>query len=351
MKKLGKFNLKKYSIPSLFILCSLIFASLFIFLKNDVPKISSSGSSGVYPLMAKYSDIYSEADLTVQAGGSSVGIGQVKEKKVDLGNSSKNPHLEEYDNLKTVTLALDAIAIIYTLPTSCDSSESFKIDKDNAIDLFKMFAGYEVYTYEDFGIKNCKQNIKPILKAGGAQASGTAEAFLVDSNLVDWKTQNIKDYYSNPSLKDIFLSGTYGQNATSSAESNSETYKLLKSSIKNNKVDQGYVTYISLGFAEQQEDSLIYKAKIKWEDKYVDSIVPNISTGDYKWVRPLNTIINLDAPLHVKTFVLWALENERKKTIDSLGFIQLTTEQRESMYKNDEFWVSDKELGRSGAEF
>lgn len=90
--------------------------------------ISLSGSSTVRPIMEQvaksYETLHPEVEIVINGGGSSVGVRDVGNKKVDIGMASR--HLKDFEvrqfpKLKTHLIGYDAIALIVNDKNSIDN--------------------------------------------------------------------------------------------------------------------------------------------------------------------------------------------------------------------------------------
>jgi phosphate transport system substrate-binding protein len=82
-------------------------------------EITEAGSTTVQPLAERLAEAFSaqhpEVEITVQGGGSSVGVKSAGEGTVDVGAASrevKDSEKEEFPDLKVFTIARDGIAIV-----------------------------------------------------------------------------------------------------------------------------------------------------------------------------------------------------------------------------------------------
>ncbi|WP_027122308.1 substrate-binding domain-containing protein [[Mycoplasma] imitans] len=354
--------------------------------------INTRGSSAVQPFMDALSELYAKyapVEISVQAGGSTTGIISVLDGTTNIGNASKSPRdqilanhrsVQEWKDLqvKTVTLAKDAIAIIYKKPANTSASD-FYLDANNIDKMYDAFAGYDTVSLSDFYFGknlNGNYNVVPFARAGGASVSGTAEAFLHNSGL-------IKDDQINKKTLDA-LKGKidYGSHTITTGESNIETYNFFKTNARL----VGSMTYLSLGFIinnltlikNDGFDLLNYKV----DDKVIVPSIQSVSDGDYRWIRPYNSIFSLsnkdESRLNsIKQFIKFILFDNKpdvRKRIEDIyqaqGLITLSDKDLKKMFllndglKNmssqeliqkheDAFWVSDYSFDpvRFGVEF
>lgn len=326
--------------------------------------IDSRGSSSVQPLMAALGNEYSSdhnVEISVQAGGSSNGIQWVASGLTTLGNSSKNPKdtvLSSPDleknwkdkNIKTVSIAKDGIGIVYKLPDGYQSTD-FAVSQDNIAKLYEGFAGFNNIALSDFYIGTGTAPSSDVIihgfaRTGGSTASGTAEAFLKDSGFT---TANIV----SKDVSDSLSTGQYGPNTKSTSESNAEAYNYFKS----NASQPGSMIYLSLGYIEnnltsiQKDGFAILNYKNSLDGKIYEASLKNVEDNNYKWFRPLDTMIalnsNSESKLNTaKKFIEWILFGQyigisakEQQNIANIyvseGAIPLTDKEKISMFNVD----------------
>lgn len=326
--------------------------------------IDSRGSSSVQPLMAALGNEYSNnhnVEISVQAGGSSNGIQWVASGLTTLGNSSKNPKdtvLNSPDleknwkdkNIKTVSIAKDGIGIVYKLPAGY-TSDDFAVSQDNIAKLYEGFAGFDSVALSNFYIGSGTAPDSDVIihgfaRTGGSTASGTAEAFLKDSGFSISNTVS-KD------VSDSLSTGQYGPNTKSTSESNAEAYNYFKS----NATKPGSMIYLSLGYIQnnlasiQQDGFAVLNYKNPLDGKIYEASLKNVEDNNYKWFRPLDTMIALNSSSEsklntAKKFIEWILFGQyigipadEQKSIENIyvseGAIPLTDEEKISMFNID----------------
>jgi phosphate transport system substrate-binding protein len=322
---------------SYFLVLTLVITSfvlIFSLLSFKVLTINAVGSASVQPLLTKYSLEYTTVDVNVEGGGSGRGISAIKSNQTDLGNVSRDPELyKENNNLKTITLAIDAIAIIYKLPPNCLGA--IDINNETIPLIYEAFSGIKQVKYSDLGIANCNIPITPVSRTGGSKASGTAESF--------YKTSGFKDVKIEESVKEALEYGAYGPYAVSSNEANSEAFKIFE------QLSNGIV-YLSAGYVITQKSFIEKRYKIAtYNSNQLETSA--IQSSKYNWIRPLNTIVNLsNIKTYIVNFIEWMINfPSREQTIFKTGFVPLTENQKQTMYKDGKLLVSDYDLGYSGA--
>ncbi|WP_228444794.1 substrate-binding domain-containing protein [Mycoplasma tullyi] len=341
--------------------------------------INTRGSSSVQPFMDALSALYAKyepVEISVQAGGSTAGITSVLDGTSNIGNASRSPRTQVIDNpllarlwedlkIKTVTLAKDAIAIIYKKPANT-SSNDFYVDSNNISRLYDAFAGFESVPLSDFYFGNQEipnDQIIPFARSGAASVSGTAEAFLHNSNLIRQRDLN------KLTLDALRGRIDYGNNTITTGESNVETYNFFKTNAR----FVGSMTYLSLGFIlnnlEMIKNDGFDILNYKINDQLIVPSIETVSNGEYRWVRPYNSVFSLSNEVDnrldsIKQFIKFILfpSADVKKQVDKIyeqqGLILLTDNELKQMFLlNDQlsnlsaqelianhenlFWVSD----------
>ncbi|WPL39464.1 PstS family phosphate ABC transporter substrate-binding protein [Malacoplasma iowae] len=338
---------------------------------NAPESINIAGSSAVQPLMTALGNDYKNADVTIQAGGSSEGMKVAATLEKDLGNASKNTYSSvqkatiannSYDRevwknngIKTVTFAWDGLAVVYK-PSNPNSN--LIINKTNIYDIYALFSGIKTYTLSDLLNKNDSNNepniiMTPYARTGGASASGTATSFLEESSLTTeegWQEWGEKNQLDPTQVKRALSTGRYlGSHVVNTNESNVESWNRVSS---DNRV--GSIVYLSLGFVEKNLSVIQSRgfriAKMEVEQKengkqnkteIVDATIANVSNGTYLWSSPLNTMIStVHATQATKDFLWWILTSEEaKQLIQNAGYAIVTDEKKVKM-------ISEKDFGK-----
>ena len=347
------------------------------------PMIFSVGSSAVKPMIEKFAAEYNQTqapnfDLIVDGGGSGTGIQAVAKGTTNVGNASREPKQTEagkdgtyakqwQDNkIKTVTIGWDSIGIVYKAPTSFN----LNLTPDNIWILYAAMTG--VYTGNNLTLgdlmpgTNDSTVITAYSRSGGANKSGTADAFRNDSHLDINDPVNTKDHtYDKKSIQSALESGTYDFNRPieTTNESNIETWKRITS---DNKL--GSITYLSGAFILNNYD-VITKQGFKVATYQGQELSPTnfSSVGDtYGWVRPINCIFSLnesrwssDQLFAFKNFIKWILYSPKaNKTFKSVWLAPVIPAQKEKMGFPSSItadttidWKSDYELSPDGKQF
>lgn len=369
------------------------------------------GSSGVKPFVEKmgnnYNSINPSIDVTVEAGGSGFGIGQVADGYTNIGDASKNPfnvvNNTSYEQkwkdkrIKTITIAWEAICIVYIPPIGVDLDNSFlelNINENNIVDFYAAFTGYYgnnfnknekfenglpkiinnqpsmglfVSLKDEFDESNlsgsqiesiksefekwCRTPLTPYARSGGSTTSGTASAFLENSHFSN--AQGI----SNPETSSLTIdqinaleTGKYGNDfkVQETDEANSRAWDMFS---KDNK--SGSVVYLSSGFVELNETkhNLISKNNYGIASYSGNDYSINDIASSYNWFRPINLITSVDNEDYIRDFIQWIIvdenneQSEMEKEQFNLGGKALTWSQIKSMSnwsstmpKNNDEW-------------
>ncbi|MCV3754241.1 PstS family phosphate ABC transporter substrate-binding protein [Ureaplasma zalophigenitalium] len=328
--------------------------------KQEVDNIVNvAGSSTVYPFISALSDTYVNVDPSIDIiatpSGSGSGIKEARDLKKDLGVASRFATEDEINNewfahdMKTFTFAWDGIAILYYVP----GLENLNIDEQGLSQLYKAFAGYDQIKLANLDKhipqKYANINITPFARSGGATASGTAEAFLYNTQIT-----NVKKIDNN--ILQALEFGNYGKFVKVTSEANSQAFQRIDS-------DQivGSMIYLSAGFVKNNFEYLYKKgfrvASIQYNQKFIKPFdyilvdnkifIQNINVANgYKWYRPLNILFSVShCSLKTKNFLYWLLISQAaSKVIEKVGGINLSREQKLVMFSGEEKnenWLND----------
>lgn len=357
MKKINKKIIK--IIISILICISLLGLILGVFVDWKFPSwIYISGSSTMQPLLEKISNNYKKSEVIADAGGSVLGISNLLNSKKEIASVSKNISINqaglpkvgnheaikaknsvawEKEKIKTITFSYDGIGIIYK-----GEEKKLNINEQNINSFFDVFAGEKEYKMNQLDSTLSNKTIVPFVRTGGANLSGTAEAFLYDSGF--------KLNISNETKK-ILINGKYGKFAIETSETNLQTWSKIKDYSMNG--NQVLITYLSSGFIKNNYDEIINQgfkiASYKNNDLFNDKLELNISKG-YDWYRPFNLLIRLNGLRNnTKEFIEWLLKESLNidskvyNIINNLGYLPINEKQYFTMFPNSE-WQSDYDL-------
>lgn len=328
----------------------------------SMPIVSMGGSTAVLPLINSLANVYNDIDIVTSAGGSGAGINAIVDGTKEMGMASKNPGIkllsrEEYDagrgdkksrawcekNIKTLTIAWDGIGIIYK--PSKQISKELEINEENLAKLYAAFSGIEKIRFSDLGIEEDNGKIIPYARNGGAEISGTADAFLNDSHL-DYKSSN---YWQKLELSrqekiiENLQKGSYESEIIQTAEANSQAWNRVKDG------PSGSIVYLSAGFILNNKNEILNKGfKIATYKK--TPLEQKTITDGYNWYRPFNLIYSINqikSNQKIVKMLNWVLNDMKShEIIEKEGYINLTQLQKESMgwkknIDNNE-WLLDK---------
>ncbi len=116
-----------------------------LFVSNE-RKITIAGSTTILPISERIASAFQKSKgviVNVQGGGSSTGINSLREDKVDIAASSREPSAEESEGMKTITIGKDALVIIVhpTNMTKGLTAEQLKLIFSGQIKNWKAFGG------------------------------------------------------------------------------------------------------------------------------------------------------------------------------------------------------------------
>ena len=245
-------------------------------------KLMVIGSTSVEPLMQKFIDTYTTADVEMQAPGSSQGIAAAQDGTADIGMSSRE--------LKDSETGLDATAIAYdgivaVVNPNCPVND---LTKDQ---LAKIFKG-EIKNWKEVGGPD-----KAIAVFYREAGSGTRGAF-IELTGVEEKTAD----------------GKKVDNTTADAEIANKTDVVLTSVAGNEKA----IGYISLGAL----NNTVKAVKVDGAEATVD----NVKAGAYKLSRPFNIATKGEPTGVAKDFISFILSKEGQAVVTDNKYIAVNDE-------------------------
>jgi len=416
----------KFLKPLIFGVVGISLASLVVGLSinwSHTKYLQAVGSSGVKPFVeafgTEYHKTHTNLDVAVEAGGTTFAIEQVAKGYAQIGNASNNPYwslftdsgepkefADLWGNKKTLTLGWEAVGILYKVPTGLSdvATKTFDIliTKDNILDLYAVFSGFNEsktedgveYRWDDAQVKennsmyhylskaskaiidsNPKdkeivQNttIYPYLRSGGNTGANSSIAFTYYSNLTEFDKLTTKQ-------QNAFKGGQYGQDHKygETDEANAKAWALLSEQDR-----EGAMTYMTSGFYAYEDNIELMRQKgfkvasylpkditdesksknlIKIDPttgKYVFNVSDIASTEQegYNWFRPINVMIDLNDQ-RTKDFIWWVFfgtdkheEMSLSETYEQImikrGANPLSLTQFNSMLSNDGDTIYDK---------
>ena len=236
---------------------------------------------------------------------------------------------------RTVTFAIDAIGIVLNLPDGISYASDVRpiinieelakiYDVDDADNLTTNTTWGELLDNKSEATTTSPsalaQTVIGFGRSGGKEASGTADGF--------WHTLKHHMGLLEPDLNHESLPK---KNQTD--EANAQAMNVLKE-------NDGSVTYISLGYALNNENSNAIVATINpgaspnWEPT-----IENVKENKYGWMRPFNIIYSTNNTQAV-TFANFLFTPEVQKLISDNNFVPLTTQQIKDQIPLDQ---TDKE--------
>ncbi|QSF13461.1 PstS family phosphate ABC transporter substrate-binding protein [Mycoplasma sp. Mirounga ES2805-ORL] len=293
--------------------------------------IIAEGSSSVLPILKDVENI-SKGKLQYTSTGSGSGIKSINKEKgksnnnIAITSSTKTPVWLNKD-LRTITWAIDAIAIIVHLPHNLKTKDQ-KAPLMDMQSLIKLYKGQVVTWSELIFNLDKKSNSKVIAlgRLGGKKNSGTAHGFMHTllkydkSILSESEKQDIENHIVLPEENKI------------SKEPNSSAFQVVEDK-------EGSLTYVSLDFALKNKNSLVKIANIRVDSSTIwIPTIENVINGNYSWTRPFNAIFDTKDE-EAKLFIEYILSADFQKYIEKKGFIPLNTEQlllQNNLNKSDE---------------
>jgi len=237
-------------------------------------KFTAAGSTSVQPLAETLAGAYMAAnqniEITIQGGGSGVGVKSAKDGSAELGMVSRDLTDEEKPGLTVYTIAKDAIVVIVNPEVAVDG-----LSKAQVRDIF---AG-TITNWSEVGGPD-----KPITVVAREEGSGTRGAF---EEMVMGKEAII---VANAILQSS--NGALLNTVASTPDS---------------------IGFLSLGYVDSSVKVLS-----------IDGIAANKENalgGKYPIVRPLSFISQGDATGAIKGFLDWVLSPDGQQIVSDQGYI------------------------------
>lgn len=264
----------KYIIGILVVLLVIVGAYFALAGGSSQQSISIVGSTSVQPVAEKLATEYMKKNpnvkITVQGGGSSVGIKSVQDGTADIGTSSKSLKSDESQGLTQYEIGKDGIAVIVN---SQNSVGGLTIEQVKGI-----FTG-NITNWKDVGGAGAKINV--VVREDG---SGTRDAF---QEIVLGKLSN--------GTKVSFMKDAIVQ---SSSEAVQQTVVQDPNAI-------GFMSFASVKDAKALQ---------------INNVAPSEATildGTYKIQRPFLFLVKGDASGAIKAFIDWVNGPEGQAIIKS----------------------------------
>ena len=241
-------------------------------------EIAEAGSTTVQPLAEKLAEAFMakhpEVQITIQGGGSSVGVKSAGEGTVDVGAASrevKESELQEFPDLVVHTIARDGIAIVAHPAVPLDG-----LTKEQVKDIF---AG-EITNWKDVGGPD-----RPIVVVSREEGSGTRAAF----------EEMVMGKKGPPIVDTAILQPSNGAVRTTVATTPDS------------------IGYLSFGYLDESVKTLT-----------IDGVEPteaNAASGDYPIVRPLNLLTKGEPAGVVEAWLDFILSDEGQQIVAGEGYI------------------------------
>ena len=236
-------------------------------------QISVAGSTTVQPLAEKLVENYPEdVEITVQGGGSSVGVKSAGNGTVDIGMASrevKESEFDEFPELVVFTIARDGIAIAAHPDVPVDA---LTLDQTRAI-----FAG-EIANWSEVGGPD--ELITVVAREEGSGTRAAFEELVMGDTLV---TEDALLQPSNGAVRTTVSTTPYA------------------------------IGYLSFGYLDDSTKAIA-----------VDGVEPteeNAGSGEYPVVRPLNMMTNGEPEGAVADFLDYILSQEGQAIVVDEGYI------------------------------
>ncbi|TDW20559.1 phosphate ABC transporter substrate-binding protein (PhoT family) [Breznakia blatticola] len=230
------------------------------------------GSTSVQPLMEKLAENFmkeSDMKVSVQGGGSSVGVKGANEGVLDIGSVSRELEDEEKEKLDGVVIALDGIVVI--------------VNQKNKVQNITLEQLHEIYTGKITNWKQLGGVDATISVVSREEGSGTRDGF-----------EGIVGFESNELIKDADI-----QNSTGGVISTVST-------------NANGIGYISMGSVSDQVDVL-----------RVDEVTPSVETitnGSYALQRPFILATKKDSE-DAQEFFNFIFSEKGKEIIEDMKYI------------------------------
>jgi phosphate transport system substrate-binding protein len=244
----------------------------------EAVELTFAGSTSVGPAIEALADMYMEAnpniEITVEAGGSGVGVTSAGEGSVDMGMASrdvKEEELAQFPDMVSTVLCLDGVAVVVNAENTVEDLTAEQITK--------IFMG-EITDWSDVGGEAGAINLYT-----RDSASGTREAF---------------EKAFDVEIDETLYKGAFDSNGA------------LATAVEG---DAGGVGYMSLGIVANY--STLKSLKVGG----VDATSENVINGSYPFFRNFN-LLTLGAPAGaVADFIDYCMTDEAKAYLEEKGYI------------------------------
>ncbi len=276
MTKLRKFN---YLFVSMALVCFLFFTGNVLAADND---IVVKGSTTVLPISQACAEVFMDQNMdiniSVQGGGSGVGISSIIDGTCDIGNASRPIKEKELDTAKEkgVTpignvVARDAIAVV--------------VNPANSVNELTLKQIKAIYTGEFSNWSQVGGSDQEIVIISRDSASGTFEAF----NELALDKEKVRP--------DALLQASNAAVATSVANT------------------PGAIGYVGLGYVTSKTKAI-----------EVNNVMPSketVNSDTYPLARPLFMYTDGEPTGAVKEFIDFVMSEEGQKLVEENGYISV----------------------------
>ncbi|HVO75914.1 MAG TPA: phosphate ABC transporter substrate-binding protein [Ignavibacteriaceae bacterium] len=252
----------------------LVFAAIFFLLgcgKNKT-SITMAGSTAFQPFAEKLAETYmstnDKVSITVQGGGSAVGIQSANSGAADIGMADLVELPEEAKSLTATIVARDGIAVIVH-PRNIVSA----LTTDQVRDIFNG----KITSWKEVGGNDAL--ITVVSREAGSGTRSSFESIVKDINL----------------KKDALIQDSNGT---------------IRETVAN---DENSIGYLSHGLINNK----IKPLKVDG----IDATAENIISGQYKLVRPIFLLVKGNMQGEVKNFIDFILTPEGQEIIKSNGLL------------------------------
>lgn len=241
-------------------------------------EITVAGSTSVQPLAEVLAEAYMAANsnirITVQGGGSSVGVKSAGEGTVDIGTASriiKDEELAEFPDLQVFTIARDGIAIVVhpDVPVDALATDDVKRIYEGSITMWSEVGGPDA----------------PIVVVGREEGSGTRGAF--------------------GSL--IMGDEEFAMVATAILQPSNGAVRTTVSTTPDS------IGFISFGYLDDSIKAVAIDG--------VEATVENALSGEYPVVRPFNMLTKGEPSGSVKGWLDFILSEDGQAIVADEGYI------------------------------
>ncbi len=275
MRKLKKINLV---IMSIAVICSLLTSTNGLAADNIIVK----GSTTVLPISQVCAEVFMDQnpkiDISVQGGGSGVGISSIIDGTCDIGNASRAIKGKELENAEEKgvepignIVARDAIAVV--------------VNPVNGVNELTLEQIKSIYTGEFSNWSQVGGTNQEIVVISRDSASGTFEAF----NELALGKEKVRP--------DALLQASNAAVATSVANT------------------PGAIGYIGLGYVTSKVKSI-----------KINGVAPSkdtVNSDTYPLARPLFMYTNGEPAGEVKQFINFVMSEEGQKLVEENGYISV----------------------------